>query len=102
MYDMIKEVQEQNGYHLNPDRNLALEVLAGILTNRERYGYDSCPCRLVTGDREKDRAIICPCHFREEDVARYDRCYCGLYVSRQAAEGQCKIPEAIPERWLRW
>ena len=41
-----------------------------------------CPCRLAAGDREWDRDIICPCVYREPDVAEYGSCYCNLYVSR--------------------
>lgn len=101
MYDIIRPVQEKKGYYFNPDFDWVIDVLAGVLANKERYGYGSCPCRLATGDREKDKAIVCPCLFRDEDVAKYGRCYCLLYVSRDAAEGRCRIPESIPERWLR-
>ncbi len=38
---------------------------------------------------------------REEDVAKYDRCYCNLYLSREAIEGRKFWSEMIPERWLR-
>lgn len=101
LYSMMKPVQENKGYYFNPDHAWVLQVLSGVLTNRARYGYGSCPCRLATGKKEKDRDIICPCVFREEDVAKYDSCYCRLYFSREASEGRRKIPEAIPERWLR-
>ena len=101
LYHTLKPIQEKKGYYFNPDHDWVLDVLGGVLTNKERYGYGSCPCRLATGDRERDKVIVCPCTFREEDVAKYDRCYCMLYFSADAAQGQRTVPEVIPERWLR-
>ncbi len=101
LYQALKPVQEKKGYYFNPDHQWVVAILAGVLTNKARYGYGSCPCRLATGKRERDADIICPCVFREEDVAKYGRCYCNLYLGREAAEGRTPLPEAIPERWLR-
>ena len=101
LHAMLKPVQEKKGFYFHPDTEWVMDVLAGVLTNKDRYGYGSCPCRLATGKRERDRDIICPCAFREEDVAKYDRCYCKLYISREALEGRSPLPETIPERWLR-
>jgi ferredoxin-thioredoxin reductase catalytic subunit len=56
-----------------------------------------CPCRLASGDKERDRDIICPCAYRAEDVAEYGSCYCNLYVSKEWLEGD--IPKQyVPER----
>lgn len=96
-YEKLKKVQEPKGYYFNNDKELVFELLDALLTNKERYGYMSCPCRLASGDREKDKDIICPCDYREADVAEYGSCYCQLYVSSQWNEG--KIPrEVVPER----
>jgi ferredoxin-thioredoxin reductase catalytic chain len=97
LYDMLRRVQEPKGYFFNRDRGLVDQLLEGLLTNKERYGYMSCPCRLAYGEREKDQDIICPCVYREPDVAQYGSCYCSLYVSPEWNEG--KIPPAyVPER----
>ena len=95
--EMLRRTQEPKGYAVNRDRELVDDLLTGLLTNRERYGYMSCPCRLASGDREKDRDIICPCAYREADVRDYGRCYCSLYVTQDWNEG--RIPEVcVPER----
>jgi ferredoxin-thioredoxin reductase catalytic subunit len=74
-----------------------MELLEGLVKNKERYGYMACPCRLASGNREKDRDILCPCIYREPDVAEFGSCYCNLYVSKDWNEG--KIPEVyVPER----
>jgi ferredoxin-thioredoxin reductase catalytic subunit len=57
------------GYHLTPDPELLQGFLEGLKVNEERYGYPSCPCRLASGKFEFDRDIICPCDYRDPDVA---------------------------------
>ena len=101
LYTQLKASQEKKGYYFNSDKELVLNLLKGVLTNKQRYGYGSCPCRLATRDKERDRPIVCPCEYRDEDVARYGRCYCMLYVSQAVAQGQETPQEVIAERWLR-
>jgi len=75
LYEMLRKVQEPKGYFFNREREKVFDLLDGLLINRERYGYMSCPCRLASGNRDWDRDIICPCVYREEDVREYGRCY---------------------------
>ncbi|MCK4550146.1 MAG: ferredoxin:thioredoxin reductase [Candidatus Krumholzibacteria bacterium] len=97
LYKRLKPLQEKKGYFFNKDMELTTALLEGLLTNRDRYGYMCCPCRLASGDREADRDICCPCDYREADVAEFGSCYCNLYVSKEWNEG--KIPhEYVPER----
>ena len=97
LYEMLKKVQEPKGYFFNNDMEKVFELLQGLLVNKERYGYMACPCRLASGDREKDRDVICPCEYRTPDVKDYGTCYCSLYVSKEWNKG--KIPhEYVPER----
>ncbi|MBC7359164.1 MAG: ferredoxin:thioredoxin reductase [Desulfacinum sp.] len=98
LYEKLKPIQEAKGYQFNKDlEGTTLPLLESLLVNKERYGYMVCPCRLASGDREKDRDIICPCVYREPDVAEYGSCYCGLYVS--AAWNAGTVPHVVvPER----
>lgn len=99
LYEMLKRIQEPKGYFFNRDRETVLELLGGLLVNRARYAYQSCPCRLASGDYEKDRDIICPCLYRTPDVAEYGSCYCGLYVSEDWNAGKIEhvyVPERRP------
>jgi len=57
----------------------------------------ACPCRLANGSFEQDRDIICPCVYREPDVAAYGACYCGLYVSKELHDAGKEAP-VVPER----
>ena len=97
LYEQLKKIQEPKGYFFYNDLERVFELLEGLTTNKERYGYMACPCRLASGDREKDRDIICPCVYREPDVREFGSCYCNLYVSREWNEGT--VPHVyIPER----
>lgn len=84
------------GYYLTPQPELLQGFLEGLKTNEDRYGYPLCPCRLTSGNFEYDRDIICPCDYRDPDVAQYGACYCRLYVNKQVYESK-SLPE-VPER----
>ncbi|MFH1626159.1 MAG: ferredoxin-thioredoxin reductase catalytic domain-containing protein [Pseudomonadota bacterium] len=97
LYEMLRKVHEPKGFFFNKAKDTVVDLLQGLLINKERYGYMSCPCRLASGDRERDKDIICPCVYRAPDVAEYGSCYCNLYVSKDWNEG--KIPHGyVPER----
>jgi ferredoxin-thioredoxin reductase catalytic chain len=68
-----------------------------MLVNERRYGYWACPCRLATGVKSEDLDIICPCDYRDPDLAQYGTCYCALYVSQEVIDGKRKAAR-IPER----
>jgi ferredoxin-thioredoxin reductase catalytic subunit len=85
------------GYHLTPNPELLQGLIEGLKTNEERYGYPSCPCRLASGKLELDRDIICPCDYRDPDVAEFGACYCRLYVNKQVYERKGELP-TVPER----
>jgi len=100
LYDILAKYAESQGMQLNNDREYVLDILRGLLKNEERYGYRSCPCRLAAGVREKDSDIVCPCAYRNADVAEFGTCYCSLYVSKEWNEGLLShgpIPERRPK-----
>jgi len=97
LYEMLKKVQEPKGYYFNRDKERVFELLEALLVNKNRYGYMSCPCRLASGQRERDKDIVCPCVYRAPDVKQHGSCYCNLYVSKDWNEGN--IPHVyVPER----
>jgi ferredoxin-thioredoxin reductase catalytic subunit len=97
LYEMLKKAQEKKGYFFNKDKEKVFELLQSLLTNKDRYGYMACPCRLASEDREWDKDIICPCIYREPDVAEYGSCYCNLYVSSEWNEEKI-LHQYVPER----
>lgn len=87
----------RNRIYLCPVPDLLNDLLKGLVENEERYGYPSCPCRIASGDIEKDRDILCPCDYRDPDVEEYGQCYCALYVDDRVYKGD-QPTQSIPER----
>jgi thioredoxin len=81
--ELIKESFEyaqQNGFQLNSDKKNVERVINGLLENEKKYGKKYCPCRRVTGDKEKDAKIICPCVYHKDEIAKDGKCFCGLFI----------------------
>jgi len=97
LYDALKRWAKSTGYSLNPDEEFTRGLVEGLLVNRQRYGYQACPCRLASGDKGRDRDIICPCDYRDPDLEEWGACYCALYVSDEVLRGEREI-QSIPER----
>ena len=98
--DQVRKKAESDaktyGYYLTPQPDLLQMFIEGLKVNEDRYDYPSCPCRLARGNFEIDRDIICPCDYRDPDVAEFGACYCRLYVNKAVFESQ-NLPE-VPER----
>jgi ferredoxin-thioredoxin reductase catalytic chain len=97
LYEQLLKEGNKSGYHLNLDVGFAKELVRGLLINQRRYGYPVCPCRLASGNKTEDLAIICPCDYRDPDLAQYGACYCALYISQAVLAGK-KTLASIPER----
>jgi len=97
VYRRLYEEAEASGYHLNPEVTFTKSLIEGLLTNEDRYGYWSCPCRIAEGDKAYDLDIICPCDYRDPDLDEYGACYCALYVSQEILEGKQQA-QPVPER----
>ena len=88
---------KSRGYRLNSDPVFLGDLIEGLKKNEDRYGYPSCPCRIATGKLDLDRDIICPCDYRDPDVAEYGACYCALYIRGNIPVGGLP-PQPVPER----
>jgi len=97
LFEKLEREAKQGGYILNPDIEFTKGLIKGLLINERRYGYLACPCRLAANDKAKDLDIICPCYYRDPDLAEYGACYCALYVSSDIASGKKELGP-VPER----
>jgi ferredoxin-thioredoxin reductase catalytic chain len=80
--DMLKWAKgyaKKHNWSLNTDEKQLTTVIKGLVRNKTKFGKPYCPCRLRTGDEEKDRAIECPCVYHKEEVATQGHCHCHLY-----------------------
>ena len=100
LYPVLSRYAEAQGIRLNKDKDFVMDILEGLLTNEQRYGYRSCPCRLAWGAKEQDKDIICPCVYRDPDIKEYGSCYCELYVSVEWNEGGIEHRQ-VPERRVK-
>ncbi len=81
---LFKEYQDyakKNGICLNPDRKITESLIKGLIERERKYGERYCPCRRVTGNRKKDKKIICPCVYYKKEIEEQGYCHCFLFVS---------------------
>jgi len=75
----VRKYAKEKGLVLNPDDRQLNAVIRGLVRNRLKHGERYCPCRIRSGDPEKDQLIICPCSHHEEEIAREGHCHCNLF-----------------------
>jgi ferredoxin-thioredoxin reductase catalytic subunit len=75
-----EEHAKENGIHLNPSAKAVESITQVLIKRRDEFGEFYCPCRRITGDKEADRKIICPCVYHLDEVRRDGHCLCNLYV----------------------
>ncbi|MDH4123859.1 MAG: ferredoxin:thioredoxin reductase [Thermoplasmata archaeon] len=95
--NVLRKFAASTNYTLNPDEKYLRLIVEGLLMNKKKFGYASCPCRVADGKRELDADIICPCVYRDPDLEEYGRCLCGLYVNEEYTSGR-KGQGGIPDR----
>jgi ferredoxin-thioredoxin reductase catalytic subunit len=78
--DSYRKYAESQGFRLNPDDKVVEMIIKGLLANQEKNGARYCPCRIVTGDKEKDVKIICPCAYHRDEIKEMGHCHCNLFV----------------------
>lgn len=78
--NMLNDYTALNHFKLNPDGQIVERVVKGLAIRKKKFGSAYCPCRLVTGDIEKDKKIICPCVYHVEEIKRDGECHCNLFV----------------------
>lgn len=71
---------KENGFKLNPQKETVERIIKGLLEREEKLGSRYCPCRRVSGDKEEDKKIICPCVYHKDEIEKLGRCLCGLFV----------------------
>jgi ferredoxin-thioredoxin reductase catalytic subunit len=70
------------GYKMYPDKKQIARILKGLQANEKKFGYRYCPCRIVTGNFDNDRNIICPCIFHKQEIKRQGHCLCRFFCAK--------------------
>jgi ferredoxin-thioredoxin reductase catalytic subunit len=98
MVEYCKKICERNDWILQKDTQTLNDLIEGLVENKKRYGYQSCPCRFACGKRELERDLICPCEYAPPDIEEYGTCYCNLFLSPDFYETHKERFLQIPER----
>lgn len=75
----IENYAKEQGFKLNPDDKIVSGIIKGLLKNKKEKGELYCPCRRVTGSKEEDIKIICPCIYHISEIKENGRCHCNLF-----------------------
>lgn len=81
--DWAKRYAEKRGIQLNPQEERVDEVVKGLAARQQKFGKRYCPCRIITGDAEEDRKIICPCVYYEAELKKDGMCHCRLFSTKE-------------------
>jgi ferredoxin-thioredoxin reductase catalytic subunit len=79
MYEWTARYAEKKGLRLNPDEEMLDLVIEGLANNEIRHGKHYCPCRILSGDKDEDRKIVCPCIYHMDEIENDGNCHCELF-----------------------
>jgi len=77
-----REYAKKQGFKLNPNKKIVDNILKRELVLKKEKGELYCPCRRLTGDKEKDKKIICPCAYHRDEIKNDGHCHCFLFVKK--------------------
>jgi ferredoxin-thioredoxin reductase catalytic chain len=83
--DWAAAYAKKHGYKLNPEKKRLEGVIKGLAKNKQRFGERYCPCRIRSGDAEKDKNIVCPCIYHEKEIKDDGACHCNLFFSEESS-----------------
>ena len=69
---LLKKLQQhaqKNGFHLNPNKEIVKTLIHALIKRKTKDGEYYCPCRIITGNKNDDKNIICPCSNHKDDIA---------------------------------
>jgi len=75
----LQEYADSQNFKLNPNEKALESIINGLLRNRKIKGDIYCPCRIVTGNKEEDKKIICPCVYHQGEIELIGNCKCTLF-----------------------
>jgi ferredoxin-thioredoxin reductase catalytic chain len=83
--DWAAAYAKKHRYRLNPEKKRLEGVIKGLAKNKQRFGERYCPCRIRSGDAEKDKNIVCPCIYHEKEIKDDGSCHCNLFFSEESS-----------------
>lgn len=76
---------KKNNCLINQDQVKFEQLIEEMAKNKIEFGAPYCPCRTkrISGDREADKKLICPCPEAKGDIESKGSCYCDLFFKKQ-------------------
>ena len=78
----LQAYADSQNFKLNPNEKIVDGIIMGLLRNKKFKGDIYCPCRVVTGDKKKDKEIACPCIFHKGEIELQNHCKCNLFWAK--------------------
>jgi ferredoxin-thioredoxin reductase catalytic chain len=95
--EMFLRLVDPLGYKLSSDEDLVDFLFEQEVQIEKEKGSPFCPCQALTGEREHDMKLVCPCiPFHREHYDAMKRCWCGLYVHKDVVD-----PDILPQISLK-
>jgi ferredoxin-thioredoxin reductase catalytic subunit len=73
---------DNKGIKLNPNKQIVENLVKALLAREEQFGERYCPCRRMSGDKEQDKDIICPCVSCMDEIEKQGHCHCMLFYKK--------------------
>ncbi|PIU75765.1 carbon-monoxide dehydrogenase catalytic subunit [Candidatus Pacearchaeota archaeon CG06_land_8_20_14_3_00_35_12] len=100
IYKFSKEYAKKAGFALNKNKKQLSYVIKGLKKNEDKYGFRFCPCRIVTGNFEEDRIIVCPCIYHKQEIKDQGHCLCNLFFDKDYEKKFGAVKTKELESWV--
>jgi ferredoxin-thioredoxin reductase catalytic chain len=84
MHESLARYANKKGFILNPNEEMLHLVIEGLSRNKVEHGKQYCPCRIISGNEEEDRKIVCPCIYHEDEIETDGICHCSLFFKGES------------------
>ena len=95
-----REIKEQSkwidkyakikNYSVNPNPMVSTNLKIWLTEMSEIYGQRLCPCFDPSGDKDRDREMLCPCKYVDKEIEEYGTCHCALFGSKELSKKEWK------------
>jgi len=75
------------GYKFTLDEEMIDFLLEQQVLLERKHGSPFCPCQGISGIREQDMKIVCPCiPYHRRHFAMMQQCWCGLFIHQDVSD----------------
>ena len=78
--EISQKIADKKGWKLNPNMEEVKVIIDGLNNNKKTKGSFYCPCKVTTGDKQRDAEIICPCKNSQNELNADGFCHCRLFT----------------------